>query len=430
MNLKLYLLIISLVIFEYINAQSLKKFENNKNKFGVKNSNNEIIIPAKYDRIEITENDRIIVNTGFKETKSGYKLGKWGVLNEKGEVVIPVKLDFIYGEFEHFVFVKNATITSSGSINGKFGLLDNEGKVILEPIYDLISTDNSYIFMFNIGGKLNGKHFEGGKFGIYNPISKSKSSADYDFINDFENGVAWFEKNKKYGLISIDGFVIYPEKWDNVYSFQEGIAKIVLDEKVGYINEYGEVIIEPKYKDGKSFSETLIAVKHHDKWGYINENDSVVIPFLYDHACDFINGVTHVEKNGLEGVIDYNNNLLIDFKYKDLRCYNEYVMSAKLNNKYGFINIQEEWIIPEKYDFAWDFEDEIAKVCIGCEISNGIVEGGKYGFIDYNDEEIIEIKYDFIGPFVNGKAYAEINGKSFFVNKSGSIFNEKSKTEE
>ncbi len=89
------------------------------------------------------------------------------------------------------------------SNTGKFGFKNQSGKVILTPIWDSaehfvhgksLVKQNSKIFLINLAGE--------------------QISSKFDFIGDFELGLAIVSKSGKYGLIDVSGRLIYPPKFE------------------------------------------------------------------------------------------------------------------------------------------------------------------------------------------------------------------------
>jgi hypothetical protein len=48
---------------------------------------------------------------------------------------------------------------------------------------------------------------------------------EYDYVHSFSDGIAWVEKDGKYGCIDKNGkVVVVPLEYDYVHSFNDGIA--------------------------------------------------------------------------------------------------------------------------------------------------------------------------------------------------------------
>ncbi|EGO0809548.1 WG repeat-containing protein [Campylobacter lari] len=111
------------------------------------------------------------------------------------------------------------------------------------------------------------------------------------------------------------------------------------------------------------------------------------------------------------GFIDKQGNFIIEAKYDYAWDFREDLARVKLNGKYGFIDKQGNLVIEAKYDVINDFNEGLARVKLN----------GKYGFIDKQGNLVIEAKYDVINDFNEGLARVELNGKYGFVDKQGNL---------
>ncbi|QMU64181.1 MAG: hypothetical protein GKR88_07705 [Flavobacteriaceae bacterium] len=112
-----------------------------KGKWGFIDSKGNIIIPLKYNDVDV-----------FREGLSSAKLGdKWGLINEIGKIIVPFKYDSI---------VRSIHLTINGDLsatklNEKWGYINEKGSIIIPfkyqsagPFYD----DKAYVIQ-------NGKNF-------------------------------------------------------------------------------------------------------------------------------------------------------------------------------------------------------------------------------------------------------------------------------
>jgi len=76
--------------------------------------------------------------------------------------------------------------------------------------------------------------------------------------------------------------------------------------------------------------------------------------------------------------------------------------------KYGYIDKTGALVIPQKFDGAYDFFEDLACVKVG----------EKYGFIDRTGKLVIDAVYDAPGYFKNGMAVVEQNNVSVVIDKN------------
>jgi hypothetical protein len=133
------------------------------------------------------------------------------------------------------------------------------------------------------------------------------------------------------------------------------------------------------YKDTE-----LVKYRDNEKYGYMDEYGNIVCKAQFDFAGDFINGIARV------GISDNN-------------------ASSKDNSMlYGFINCKGQFIVPVKYLYAWDFNEELALVM------------DEDGSMYYINEHGNRAEQKIIGPkfFTNGVAPQVIGGDSTsFISK-------------
>lgn len=108
-------------------------------------------------------------------------------------------------------------------------------------------------------------------------------------------------------------------------------------------------------------------------------------------------------------------------KYDELipyrnESYEKYYIS-KYNKKYGFVDENGLGITPMKYDYAYSFNYNLAKV----EINK------KWGIVDYDGNELVECKYDdiifpkYFKPLANNPIIVRIDYKFGIINDKGDI---------
>ena len=141
----------------------------------------------------------------------------------------------------------------------------------------------------------------------------------------------------------------------------------------------------------------IIPKKNDGKWGYYNKQGEEVIKAMYDGVGNFYEGekLAAVELDEKIGFIDRAGNLIIPFEY-DAGI--EKIISDELKKKHVF---------PAS---TISFKDGIALV----------IKKGKWGGIDEMGKEVIPFKYDFIGDFnEDGEAFAQIDDKHIKIEKTG-----------
>ncbi len=180
---------------------------------------------------------------------------------------------------------------------------------------------------------------------------RDKSKKEYDYIDDFEDGLARVQLNGKWGFIDESGREVVPCKYDEIGTFIDGLAIIGIDSKYGYIDKKGKELVPCKYDD---------------------------IAYFFS-----IDGRASVKLNGKTGCVDKTGREIVPCKYDEIGVFSEELARVKLNDRYGFVDSTGKVVIPLKYDdIYWSQEDR------SWFNSNGLSKvklNGKEFYIDKND---------------------------------------------
>lgn len=226
----------SVPLADYSEKIEYKSFQNVYGKYGFKDADGNIVIPAKYENAS----DRFTEGLGCVRIN-----GKWGFIDKNDHFVIDAHYDYAYPFAEGLAQVQ---------INGKCGYIDRNGNIVIQAIYD-------YSYSFSDG------------------LSRTKI-------------------NEKWGFIDKTGAVVIPARYDNVKDFSEGLAPVEIKGKWGFIDKAGNLAIQAKYFNANCFSEGLASVMVKDRWGYIDTDANIVVKAIYDKADRFQDGKAYVEQLG------------------------------------------------------------------------------------------------------------------------------------
>lgn len=332
-----------------------------------------------------------IVNT--KEVFDGYV---WGYINERGEEVIPLQYDDAQPFSEGLAGVRKD--------NYLCGFIDVKGNLVISCKYKTVGNFSNGLAWFESG---NWSFEENTNYGYINKKGDIVIPAIYDVVNDFKNDraiVGVYRREKLlYGLIDTLGKEIIP----CICSYIEFLPNSEF--KVCWYNSLSNITYEIQMdKDG---------------FCWINNKSEKYLFTLrkYSPTGIFVNGLMEVvsTQNDKWGIYSRTepismNNILIDKRY--------------VNNKGEMLvkNGDDDFFLPEKYDWGSDFHEGLAKVAIIKANRKEFVVGGryKYGFINEQGNEAIPCRYDDISDFSNGIA---IINKNHWINNRGeySVLNNK-----
>lgn len=174
------------------------------------------------------------------------------------------------------------------------------------------------------------------------------------------------------------------------------------------------VSCKPQNSELKSTeSQTFKRVMGKKSWGFVNQDGDTIIPL---NKYNFLNpiddaGMILAESNKKRGYINIEQDTLIPFKYDDLSVFSQGLAPAKQNGKYGFIDRKGKVIIPFKYDNESHFYK--------CNLAKAKLKD-KYGFIDQSDNQVIPIQYEKVrSNKIDSLVCAMQNGKWAFFSCSG-----------
>jgi len=177
----------------------------------------------------------------FGEGDVQYVGGKWGYINEKGIEVIPLKFD------DESVFSESMAAVNIGKAfnfegmeekSGKWGYIDKTGKNVIPIIYQSASEfSNGYAIVEN-----------NNKYGIISKNNELKIPCEYIYLTLLKNIYFSFvkESDGKIGIISAEGKVIQPAKYDKLEKINEknDFVRVLCNGKTGYIRFDGTEFFE------------------------------------------------------------------------------------------------------------------------------------------------------------------------------------------
>jgi len=262
--------------------------------------------------------------------------------------------------------------------------------------------------------------FLGNQQDKYSLEGLAKAAVNYDYIDDFHDGMAMVTKGEKIGFIDRMGNEVIPCIYDFMEdtdcSFNDGLAFVRQGDSTFFINKEGKKPFEFKYDAANHFSEGLAVVWKDGKSGYIDTHGKEVIALTDKYSYDnFSEGLAAVSQSDKYGFIDKNGNIVIPIKYEvqsemgETSSFHEGLAMIINNGKCGFIDTKGTEVISCKYDNASDFSEGLS--CV--------MKGEKYGYIDKSGKEIIPFVFDSAGSFSEGFAIVNKGDKDYFINKEG-----------
>lgn len=304
----------------------------------------------------------------------------------------------------------------------KWGFIDKNGKWVILPQFDYVEDFSEGLAVVEVGKKI-GYVDTTGKMVIPPQFKKTERMG-------FHEGLAAVEVEGDYGkwgwgigYIDRSGKFVIPLRSDYAFAgeFHEGLASIGDDfstgEYYGFINQYGQLVIPIKYWRARDFSEGLAASYGGElgEIGYIDKTGSWVIAPQFAEAWDFSEGLAVVSSDyNLWGYIDKTGKVVIEPQYDGARNFSEglAVVSAEVSTismKSGYINKTGKKVVSCIFDSAKDFSEGRAAVSMD----------DKWGYIDKSGDQIIRTVFDEVRSYKENIAAVSINNRWGYIDKSG-----------
>ena len=241
-----------------------------------------------------------------------------------------------------------------------------------------------------------------------------EAEMDYEYLEEFHEGLARVLKDGLYGYIDKTGEEVIRCQFEDANDFHEGLAAVKKDEKWGYIDKTGKEVIRCQFFYAYNFHEGIAVYSGGFLLGngYIDKTGKKVIKYQVQRANDFHEGLAAVENaEGRGYYIDKTGKEVIRHQFWAVNDFHEGIARVFDGWQYGYIDKNGKEVIKCQFSDAYDFHDGLALV--------HTVEGWKY--IDKNCNEVISIKHDYrsVNDFHEGLALVEEYGRYGYIDKTG-----------
>lgn len=322
--------------------------------------------------------------------------------------------------------------------DGKIGVVDQNGKEIIEPQYEKIIIPNEHRAVFMCQNGKDKKFVDSKNEEIFTKYDNVELIEYAD--SKYEKNILKYEKNGKYGLISITGNSITDAKYEELtnFGYKEGEVLVKENGEYGIIDEKGNSKIKNKYdliesdeyytdENGYKKSGYIVRITTSEgyRYGYYDSDGSQVLSEEYNEIAR----ITEIKsndiyliaaKNGQYGVF-INSSKIINTQYQSIYYNSDLQMFVvertgqlgAINSKgveilkaeYSELNIQGIYIYTVKGDEQKVFDENGKEVDIPFDtvitktssskyfIRN---DAGNYSILNSNFEKISSQNYHFI----------------------------------
>ena len=348
--------------------------------------------------------------------------------------------------------------------NGKYGVKNQDEKVIVKPQYEQVVIPNEHRGIFICDN-------DGEKTVVYNEKG-SEILKDYDAVEPiklsnlleekYEKNAIIYQKNGKYGLLSITGKVILDARYEQIYSLGYKENEVIVKDNNKYKiydvkgkqlikDEFDSIQSDEYYNEQDEYKKSgyIVCKTTSDgyRYGYYDYNYDQVLTTDYNQILRIVNVIDKnnvyliASKNGQYGVF-INNVKIINTQYQTINYEKDFnLFIAERTGKYGAFNevlkveydsleVKGIYIYATKGEEKKVFDKDGKEVNIPFDTTiektdNDNVyikfENNKYGVIDKDGKTLINCEYDLLQIIRNTNAYQAIN----FENNMTYIFNNK-----
>lgn len=382
------------------------------NKWGVINTNGDIIIEPVYDEmILIPNNDKalFICTYDINYDNGTYKTK---VLNGKNQEILSdyEKIEMLdnYDEGHNIWYEKNILKVQK---EGKYGIINFEGKELLKCEYDDITTLKGISNILLIT--------KDGKVGLTNGLGEIIINAEYKEIQPLgkkaDNGYIVIDDNNKCGIVSSTKTLAIEPKYEEIKKVSNNEIYVVKEEKWKVINANEETLFDSEFDDIIEINGENITVINDKKYGVVDLSKNEKIPAEYEFLKYCFGDYYIAQKDNKYGLIDLQNEIKIDIKYEGMQyrqeadfieaenenyesvIYNRELQEkltgiiTEVNSEDGYIRIRQG----DEYNYYnFKFEEKSNTEILKGKTLYLSKKDGKYGYIDKNGNVVVDYQYD------------------------------------
>lgn len=389
-----------------------------------------VAIPAIYDE------HRIIRGTGLTQVMREYNGRKlYGLVNHvRGKQLLKPMLP----ELERNDFLQ-ADVARAKLSNGRRILIRKSGRIVRSTKMRWAGPFRHGRMRINMSGKLgwenaggieqlerrraasdrpNRNEFlycRGGKWGFIDARGKWAQKPTYDFVTDFENGVAFFKEDGHWGVIDTMFKEVLPASMDYLSFLKiQGETFIMtwnVDGRYAILDTDGRTHSMPEFSGATHFSEGLCAVRFKGQWGYVDVDGEWVVGADYTEARPFSEGIAAVRKGRKWFLIDRNGYRVAEVPGVNPGLHRAGRTRVQGKGGWGYLDAHGNWAIPPKYRDAQDFQHGMA-----------VVRGKRgFGIVNRDGKVLLPLRYRKIEAFHEGMAVFRNRKRYGCIDSTGKV---------
>ena len=414
-------------------------------KWGFIDPRGKVVIKPAFDDVHEFRNGLAAFERG----------GLWGFVNTTGKVVIKPRFtraysfsgDLAYVEIEdkHVdIDVTGKIVSDAGTrartVNGRtlqairslheglaaaqcddlWGYIDARYQWAIPPRFAGAGAFKNGIARVNTTGCTPADRFVvGGMWRYIDRTGAFISPLEFEWAQDFREGLAVAYRGRRYGLKDANGRVIHKAGFNALGSaFTEGMLLVARSGRYGFLDTSGRFAIKPRFEDAHPFIEGLARVQLHHREGFIDKTGRLVVPPRFDCARDFKEGMALVVLDGKYGFVDKTGTMVVKPTFAGGESFSEGLAAMRTSTGREDEDIVSAYVNPQgKIVF------ELPGVS-GFSFLNGLANvaaGTGWGAIDKTGRYVVPpIFEDPLSP-ADRPASFEFRGKSYRVDCKGRL---------
>ena len=408
---------------EIVLCQSSIDFYKEGEHVGLKNSNDQTLIPATYEQLGWSKGLNVPVNDVI-----GYKKEHWGLISIKNKIITGPR----YYSLE--AFHRNLIIAS---IKGKFsnelffGVINFKGEVVVDFKYHSIKPFHNLLI---VSERKKGQSY----YGLLSHQGKKLLPTDFLQISYFKDDLFVFTntKNQK-GIIHKNGLIKIEATLDSIAPASDSYSLIIRSGKIGAIDSSGSVLHKPLYKSIVALGQTE-GFKHYQ---IFDANHNLLKDFYCDSISEISSDLIAVSRNGFSEIL--NSDFEIVYRGQSLKKLSAFRKNVVVKNgvyriiKYNGEPVNESGfdtlVFDANYIYAasrnnWSifnkFGSNISTLHFDSLLaaSNNLIpvkRNDYWGYIDHSGKIAISSKFDEVGLFIGNIAPVNYLGSKRIINQFG-----------
>ena len=192
-----------------------------------------------------------------------------------------------------------------------------------------------------------------------------------------------FEEKGKLGLVDLQGKTVLAPTFNSIEEKQPYFFACSKTKGCSVYNGNLQLVLKGGYNSIELGCEGQFIVKKDGKYGVVSEKGAVILPLKYSNINSNKNGYT-VKLNEKAGLFNSEGKEIIPISYHWVytdKIDDNIPIVAELNdNNAGYINTKNEWVIPPTYQYAFAFQQGVARV----------KKGRNYMYINLKGEPVIQ----------------------------------------